>query len=93
MEQFMQCDCGQVLVQAVGEESLKTLGGEEVPFRRRTDYLLCPVCLKLYPCDELRRLYGDDVPCGDVSIVREEEAAGELSRLAGVRDGAAPAAE
>ncbi|MGH2706517.1 MAG: hypothetical protein ACRDJ4_15950 [Actinomycetota bacterium] len=89
----MQCDCGQVLVQAVGEESLKTLGGEEVPFRRRTDYLLCPVCLKLYPCDQLRKLYGDDVPCGDVSVVREEGAAEELSSLAGALEGPSPGSE
>lgn len=55
----MHCNCGERLVEVLGEETIKTLGGEVIYFRRRTDYLLCPACRKLY---SVRKLRGQDYP-------------------------------
>lgn len=59
----MRCQCGNQLIAVLGEETIKTLDGQVLVFRRRTDYLLCRACLKLYSVLKLRgRDLGDDLP-------------------------------
>lgn len=48
------CICGGRLVRAVGEETIRTVDGEELRFRRRSDYVVCPSCLRGYRVVRLR---------------------------------------
>lgn len=50
----MICECGASLLAAVGEETITTVEGMQMVFRRRTDYVLCPRCLRLYSVSQLR---------------------------------------
>lgn len=51
----MNCgECGNPLVRVMGEETITTLEGETLVFRRTSDYLLCRNCLRLYSVVELR---------------------------------------
>jgi hypothetical protein len=58
--------CGAPLLRVLGKETITTLDGEEVLFRRTSDYLLCRNCLHLYPIGSVRLEnspnadYGDD---------------------------------
>lgn len=48
------CECGQPLVMGVGSEAVVTLSGQEVAFRRDTDFVICTRCLSSYRAGELR---------------------------------------
>ena len=62
----MNCDeCGRRLVKVLGEETITTLEGETLMFRRESDYLLCRSCLKLYSIVKLRE-QEKLTPVGDV---------------------------
>lgn len=50
----MVCECGERLLAAVGEETITTVEGERMVFRRQSDYVLCPNCLRLYSVTQLR---------------------------------------
>ncbi|MGH9197858.1 MAG: hypothetical protein ACRD1T_19210 [Acidimicrobiia bacterium] len=58
----MRCTCGNRLLAVLGEETIRTLDGTTVVFRRRTDYLLCRACLKLYSIYTLRGKADDAEP-------------------------------
>ena len=49
------CDCGDQLVEVLGETYI-VLSEHRVPYRRRTDYLLCDACGASYPIQVLRAL-------------------------------------
>lgn len=70
------CECGQRLLAAVGEETITTVEGERMVFRRRSDYVLCPNCLRIYSIAQLRT--GED----DEFDARESE----FAELAGLED-------
>lgn len=57
----MVCECGEGLLTAVGEETITTVGGERMVFRRRSDYVLCPNCLRLYSVAQLRADDGSEL--------------------------------
>lgn len=43
------CECGAMLVEEVGDRGVKPVGGDEwIPFRRTTDYVMCPECFRVY---------------------------------------------
>jgi hypothetical protein len=48
------CDCGQLLLLAVDEATVVLPSGEEIPFRRMTDYVSCDQCMRSFPVTELR---------------------------------------
>lgn len=48
------CRCGEPLAADVNTQGVVTVEGKELPFRRRTDYVMCPVCLSFYRLDDLR---------------------------------------
>jgi hypothetical protein len=75
----MRCEpCGHPLVRVLGEETITTLEGRTILFRRLTDYLLCRNCLRLYSVVRLRaRQEGD-----------QAEYSGEVVDMTGLsRDG------
>lgn len=47
------CSCGEVLVEDLNERTVTPVGGEPIPFRRKTDYIICPQCLKTFTVGEL----------------------------------------
>jgi hypothetical protein len=49
------CECGDRLVEVLGDTYI-VLDDEQVPFRRRTDYLLCDSCGLSFPVQLLRAL-------------------------------------
>jgi hypothetical protein len=57
------CDCGQLLLLAVDENTVVLPSGEEIPFRRTTDYVSCDQCLRSFPIAELRKR--SDAPSPD----------------------------
>ena len=51
------CDrCGAQLLQALGQETIRTLEGEALVFRRNTDYVVCAECFAVYSIEELRSI-------------------------------------
>lgn len=80
----MICECGERLLAAVGEETITTVEGERLTFRRRSDYVLCPACLNLYSMTRLR----DEYPDGEYpeQITRTLAVAEDFGELAEVED-------
>jgi hypothetical protein len=62
MTERILCTCGGVLVEEVTAEGVRPVGGDEViPFRRSTDYVVCPACFTSYDVRSLiARATGED---------------------------------
>lgn len=43
----VRCSCGEKLVDAIDPPEVQ-VGDERIPFRRTTDYLVCPACASMY---------------------------------------------
>jgi hypothetical protein len=77
----MNClECGAPLVRVLGEETITTLDGQTLLFRRTSDYLLCRSCLRLYSVVTLR----------DVEGAEPEEVGGELSLFSSLTEDERP---
>lgn len=48
------CNCGQLLLLSVEENTVTLPTGLEIPFRRNTDYVSCDQCFSSYAVTELR---------------------------------------
>ncbi|MGH2688785.1 MAG: hypothetical protein ACRDKW_08265 [Actinomycetota bacterium] len=48
------CNCGQLLLLSVEENTVTLPTGLEIPFRRTTDYVSCDQCFSSYAVTELR---------------------------------------
>ncbi|HEY8201059.1 MAG TPA: hypothetical protein VII47_06875 [Actinomycetota bacterium] len=59
---MIKCDCGQLLLLAVEDNSIVLPSGETVPFRRSTDYVSCDACLRTFPIAELRQRTRPPIP-------------------------------
>ncbi|MBW3657405.1 MAG: hypothetical protein KY457_02130 [Actinobacteria bacterium] len=44
----VRCRCGEQLVDAVVDDREVVVGEDHIPFRRTTDYLVCPACQSMY---------------------------------------------
>lgn len=64
-------NCGTKLLRAMGEETITTLEGSEMVFRRNTDYLVCasPECLRLYSVVRIREQ--EVLGPGDIELTAE----------------------
>jgi hypothetical protein len=49
----LTCVCGEPLAESVNDRGVVLPGGEQVPFRRNTDYVICSVCLRMYRATDL----------------------------------------
>jgi hypothetical protein len=49
----LTCVCGEPLAEAVTDRGVVLPGGEQVPFRRNTDYVICSTCLRMYRATDL----------------------------------------
>ncbi len=74
-----KCDrCGAQLLQALGNETIRTLEGEAIVFRRNTDYVVCAECYAVYSIQQLRSIERLDDPqaveaAALFSDIKEEE--------------------
>lgn len=50
----VHCRCGELLVEDVTGAGVTPPGGEPIPFRRTTDFVVCPNCSSVYRVDVLR---------------------------------------
>lgn len=50
----LSCECGEPLADDVDDRGVVTVEGLAVAFRRRTDYVLCCMCLAFYRVADLR---------------------------------------
>jgi hypothetical protein len=50
----VHCRCGELLVDEVTSAGVTPTGGAPIPFRRTTDYVVCPACHSVYQVDVLR---------------------------------------
>ncbi|MGZ4207542.1 MAG: hypothetical protein ACXVQ6_06515 [Actinomycetota bacterium] len=67
----ISCRCGTPLVEEITDRGVRPVGGGPViPFRRTTDYVMCPSCLRTY-----------DVP-SLVALAESSEIIDSLERLA-----------
>jgi hypothetical protein len=48
------CNCGQLLLLSVDENTVTLPSGQEIPFRRTTDYVSCDQCFTNFAVGELR---------------------------------------
>ena len=48
------CRCGQLLLLSIADITVRLPSGEDVPFQRRTDFVLCDRCLSRLPVSVLR---------------------------------------
>jgi hypothetical protein len=51
---ILSCECGEPLADDVDDRGVVTVEGLAVAFRRRTDYVLCCMCLAFYRVADLR---------------------------------------
>ena len=47
------CVCGEPLAEEVTDRGVVLPGGEQVPFRRNTDFVICSKCLRMYRATDL----------------------------------------
>ncbi|MGH2721760.1 MAG: hypothetical protein ACRDJO_09165 [Actinomycetota bacterium] len=48
------CNCGQLLLLSVDENTITLPTGTEIPFRRATDFVSCDQCFSSFAVTELR---------------------------------------
>lgn len=63
MVEALTCVCGEALAKEVTSKGVVLPGGELVPFRRQTDYVICPECFRMYRATDLQE--GRVEPVGD----------------------------
>lgn len=49
MDERIHCSCGAALVDEVTERGVRPVGADQtIDFRRTTDFVICPECLRAY---------------------------------------------
>jgi hypothetical protein len=75
----MRCECGELLLEGIGRRTVRNVLGEEMPFSRRTDHVVCPACLRSYPASTLRPTSARDDPVAALEgLVELQEITDEL---------------
>ena len=81
MTEPIMCECGAVLVEGITDAGVIPVGGGDViPFRRDTDYVLCEQCLRTYNVRDL------------IARAKDLEVISHLERMAEGADEPPPAA-
>ncbi len=88
MAEPVLCQCGAVLVESVDDKGVTLIGGEYIPFRRNTDYVVCPSCHSVYKVGEL----GGDRDPAKGETQTDDEIIERLERLA-TGEGPPPASQ
>ena len=80
----LACACGEPLADGVNERGVVTVEGLAVAFRRRTDYVLCCMCLAFYRVADLRIGRVRPLTLMEIKFLNELEASEELQAVSGL---------
>jgi hypothetical protein len=78
------CQCGEPLAEGVNDRGVVTVEGLAVAFRRRTDYVLCCMCLAFYRVADLRIGRVRPLTLMEIKFLNELEASEELQAVSGL---------
>jgi hypothetical protein len=78
----MSCTCGEPLAGEVDDRGVVTVEGLAVAFRRRTDYVLCGMCLAFYRVADLRDGWVRPLTLSEIKFLNELEQIEELEAAA-----------
>ena len=62
----VRCTCGEKLVDAVAPPEV-VVGDDAIPFRRSTDFLVCPECRSMYRVTDI----GSDLVVGGALVAED----------------------
>jgi hypothetical protein len=80
----LSCSCGEPLAEDVDDRGVVTVEGLAVAFRRRTDYVLCCMCLAFYRVADLRIGRVRPLTLMEIKFLNEIEASEELQAVSGL---------
>jgi hypothetical protein len=80
--QTLACECGEPLADGVDDRGVVTVEGLAVAFRRRTDYVLCCMCLAFYRVADLRIGRVRPLTLMEIKFLNELEVAEEQQAVA-----------
>jgi hypothetical protein len=80
--QALSCACGEPLADQVNDRGVVTVEGLAVAFRRRTDYVLCCMCLAFYRVADLRSGRVRPLTLMEIKFLNEIEASEEQQAVA-----------
>lgn len=80
----LSCACGEPLAEDVDDRGVVTVEGLAVAFRRRTDYVLCCMCLAFYRVADLRIGRVRPLTLMEIKFLNEIEASEELQAVSGL---------
>jgi hypothetical protein len=80
----LACECGEPLADDVNDRGVVTVEGLAVAFRRRTDYVLCCMCLAFYRVADLRIGRVRPMTLMEIKFLNELEASEELQAVSGL---------
>lgn len=80
----LSCVCGEPLAEDVDDRGVVTVEGLAVAFRRRTDYVLCCMCLAFYRVSDLRDGRVRPLTLMEIKFLNELEASEELQAVSGL---------
>jgi hypothetical protein len=80
----LSCACGEPLAEDVDDRGVVTVEGLAVAFRRRTDYVLCCMCLAFYRVGDLRIGRVRPLTLMEIKFLNEIEASEELQAVSGL---------
>lgn len=78
----LSCECGEPLAEGVDDRGVVTVEGLAVAFRRRTDYVLCSMCLAFYRVADLRIGRVRPLTLMEIKFLNELEVAEEHQAVA-----------
>lgn len=78
----LSCVCGEPLADGVNDRGVVTVEGLAVAFRRRTDYVLCCMCLSFYRVGDLRIGRVRPLTLTEIKFLNELEASEEQRAVA-----------
>lgn len=78
----LACACGEPLADGVNDRGVVTVEGLAVAFRRRTDYVMCCMCLSFYRVGDLRVGRVKPLTLMEIKFLNEIESAEERDAVA-----------
>jgi hypothetical protein len=78
----LACACGEPLADGVNDRGVVTVEGLAIAFRRRTDYVMCCMCLAFYRVGDLRIGRVRPLTLMEIKFLNEIESAEEQQAAA-----------
>jgi hypothetical protein len=78
----LACVCGEPLADGVNDRGVVTVEGLAIAFRRRTDYVMCCMCLAFYRVRDLQIGRVRPLTLMEIKFLNEVESAEERNAVA-----------